>query len=94
MNDEELETLIQEVSEQLAKLSEDPEKSLSKEERKRKLLLQLKSEALKRIKAAKEKGSLQQEIRAGVDYALLEQYGEKSPFLINFIKSQTTWFGF
>ncbi len=93
MTDEELEALIKEVSEQIDKLS-DPEKPLSKEERKQKLLLQVEGEALEKIRTAREKGSIQQEIRASIDYALLKQYGKKSLFLMNFFKSQMTWFGF
>lgn len=93
MTDEELEALMQEVSEQIDKLSDNPNKPLTKEDRKRKLMLQLKSEALKKIKTAKEKGSLNQEVKACLDYALLVEYGEKHPFLMNFFKSQMTWFG-
>ena len=93
MTDEELEALIQEVSEQIKQLPDGSETKLSKEERKQKLMLQLRSEALKRIKTAKEKGSLNQEVRACMDYALLTQYGDKNPFLLNFIKSQIGWWG-
>ncbi len=93
MNDEELVALIQEIKEQIEALS-DPEKSLSKEERTRKVILQMKRDTLERIKSAKEKGNLQQEIRAGMDYTLLCNYGEKHPFLMNFIKSQIGWYGF
>ena len=94
MNDEELEALMQEKSEQIAKLSADPEKPLSKQARNRKMLLELQKEALKKIKTAKEKGNFSQEVRAGIDYTLLTQFGEKHPFLMNFIKSQIGWFGF
>jgi hypothetical protein len=93
MTDEELETLIQEVSEQVKKLPEEREKPLSKEERKQKTMLQLEGEILQKIKTAREKGSLNQEIRACVDYSLLKQYGKKNFFLMNFFKSQMTWFG-
>jgi hypothetical protein len=93
MTNEEMETLIQEMSEQIDKLPDDPEKPLSKEEKKQKLMLQLKSETLKRLKTAREKGNLTQEMKASVDYALLTQYGEKHPLLMNFLKSQMTWFG-
>ena len=92
MTDEELETLIQETSEQIAKLS-DPEKPLNKEEKKRKLILRLQNDALERIKKAKEKGNQHEEIRAGMDYALFTNYGDKNPLLINYIKSQTRWYG-
>ena len=94
MKDEELEELIREVSEQLGKLTARPEKSLSKEERKRKYLLQARSAALDRIKKAKEKGSMNQEVKACLDYALLTEYGEKHPLLMNYLKSQMGWWGF
>ena len=94
MTDAELAELIRETAGQLEKLSGEAGKPLTKEEKNRKAVLQLKSEALERIKEAKQKGSLRQEIKAGIDYALLEKYGEKHPFLMNFIKSQTGWYGF
>jgi hypothetical protein len=95
MTNEELEALIQETSEQIDQLSDDPEKPLSKEEKNRKLVLQLKIQTLKKMQVAKEKGSLHQEVKAGVDYALLDKYGEKHPFLMNLLKSQMGWwYGF
>ncbi len=93
MTDEELETLIQEMSEQIDRL-ENPEKPLTREEKRQKTLLQLQKEALERIKTAKEKGNVLQEVKAGVDYTLLKEYGKKHPLLINYIKSQAGWYGF
>jgi hypothetical protein len=93
MTNEELETLIQETSEQIDQLSGDAEKSLTRKEKNRKLVLQAKLQALKRIQVAKEKGNFNQEVKAGIDYTMLCEYGEKHPFLMNFIKSQMTWFG-
>jgi hypothetical protein len=93
MTGEELETLIQETSEQIEQLSGDPEESLAKKDRNRKIVLQAKLQTLKRMQVAKEKGNFNQEVKAGVDYALLCKYGEKHPFLMNFVKSQMTWFG-
>jgi hypothetical protein len=93
MTDEELETLIREMSEEIDRL-ENSEKPLTREEKRQKTLLQLQKEALERIKAAQEKGNLSQEVKAGVDYALLKQYGKKHPLLINYIKSQSGWLGF
>ena len=91
MTNEDIEELIREVSEQIGKLSDDPEKPLTKEEKNRKLVLQLRGESLERVKVAKEKGNMQQEIRAGMDYALLTQYGEKHPFLVHIVGSQLRW---
>ena len=93
MNEDELETLIKEVSEQLSQLTAQPEKSLNKEDRRRKYLLEARSAALDRIKQAKEKGSLNQEVKACLDYALLTEYGEKHPFLMNYMKSQMGFWG-
>lgn len=94
MNDEEIENLIKEASEQIDRLPDDPEKPLTKQEKKRKLWLQLQMDTLKKIKEAKERGSLRQEVRANTDYALLKQYGEKHPLLAYFIRSQMRgwWF--
>ena len=93
MTDEEVVTLIQETSEQIDQLSSDPEKKLTRQERSRKIVLQAKLQTLEKIQVAKEKGNFNQEVKAGVDYALLCKYGEKHPFLLNFLKSQMTWFG-
>ena len=93
MTNEEIETLIKETSEQIDQLPDDPEKPLTKGEKNHKLVLQLQVETLKKIQTAKEKGSLHQESRACMDYALLVEYGEKHPFLMNFIKSQMGGWG-
>ena len=90
MKEEELETLIQEVSESLDKLSKS-DQPLPKEERNHKQVPLLQRETLKRIREAKEKGDWHQEMKAGIDYALLTSYGEKHPFLMYFIKSQSGW---
>ena len=50
--------------------------------------------ALDRIKKAKEKGSMNQEVKACLDYALLTEYGEKHPLWMNFMRSQMGWWGF
>jgi hypothetical protein len=94
MTDEEIVTLIQETSEQIEELSDKPDESLTRQERSHKIVLQAELQALKRIQVAKEKGNFNQEVKAGVDYTLLCKYGEKHPFLMNFLKSQMTWFGF
>ena len=93
MTNKELDTLIKEVSEQISQLPESNEKKLSREERKRKVLLQAKSQALNRIKEARESGNLNQEARASMDYGLLEEYGDRHPLLYNFMKSQVRWWG-
>ena len=37
---------------------------------------------------------MNQEVKACMDYALLNEYGEKHPLLMNFMKSQMGWWGF
>ena len=84
MTDEELEREIQKLSENIDELSEAD--SLTKEEKKRKHLLELKKETLGRIKQAKEKKNQSQEIKLTMDYALLEEYGERHPLLLHFAR--------
>ena len=91
MTDEELDVLIQEASDKFDAFTDDPEKPLTKKEKNRKLVIQLQIETLKRIKAAKEKNNLQQEVKASLDYSLLTQYGEKHPFWMSYIKAHMGW---
>ena len=53
------------------------------EEKRRKYILPLKKETLQRIKQAKEKKDRNQELKSNMDYALLEEYGEKHPLLLH-----------
>jgi len=82
MTDEELQQELQNISESLDKLP-DSDKPLFKEERRRKHMLLLKKETLLRIKQAKEKKDLNQEIKCNMDYALLEEFGERHPLLLH-----------
>jgi hypothetical protein len=93
MTDEELEQLKTGFAEQIEALSGEG-RALSKEERKRKLLLEAKIRALDRIKEAREKGSSRQEVRACVDYALLEEYGHRHWIIYNLAKSRMSLMGF
>ena len=82
MTDEELQEEIQNLNEAMDKLSksEDP---LTKQEKRRKHILPLKRDTLQRMKQAKEKKDQSQEIKCNIDYALLEEYGEKHPILLH-----------
>ena len=82
MTDEELEQEIQDLSEAIDKLSKSKE-PLTKQEKRRKFILPLKKETLQRIKQAKEKKDLSQEIKYNMDYGVLEEYGEKHPILLH-----------
>lgn len=94
MTDEELQKLMEEVSGEVAKMPDDPEKLLTRAEKKHNRVLQARQRALNRIKEAKEKGNVNQEARACMDYAILTEYGERNPILYNLVKSQTWWGGF
>ena len=87
MTDEELERLMQEVSGQIGQLSEVPGKPLTKE-KKRKMVLQLQMETLKRIRAAKERGDWQQEIKDSLDYIRITEIEEKRLLLKYIIEVQ------
>ena len=93
MTDEELEYLKAEYADGIEQLSVEGE-VLTKEERKKKLLLKAKIRALDRIKEAREKGIPRQEIRACMDYALLNEYGHRNWLLYNLAKSRMSLLGF
>jgi hypothetical protein len=88
MTDEELDETLQALAEQIKQLPEDPAAPLTKDEKKRRVILRAKREALNRMKAARENGNLRQEARASLDYALLVEHGEKNPLLFNFIRAR------
>ena len=88
MTDEEITKLIQELSEELDKLS-DSEKPLSKEEKNHINTLLLRKETLQKIKEARKKGKSYQEFSLTMTYGLLTSIGEKHPFLATFIKSKS-----
>ena len=92
MTDEEMADLIKDIEEELDGLesSEKPTKA----EKRRKWMLELQREALAKMKVAKEKGNLQQEINAGIDYALFKEHGKKHPLILSLIRSQFRWHGF
>ena len=87
MTDEELQQIIQDISESIEKLS-DPEKTLTKDEERRKQLFLLKKEVLLKIVEAREKKDRNKELAAHMDYTLLTTFGEKHPFLFNIMRSK------
>ena len=93
ITDEELEKLKAELAEQIELLSGEGV-VLGKEERKTKLLLKAKEKALDRIKEAREKGSIRQESKALVEYALLKEYGHRHWLIYNVARSRMSLFGF
>ncbi len=91
MTDEELARLMQEISDEIEQLPESSDKPLSRKESKHKLVLRARRQALEKVKEAKEKGSLNSETKAALDYAILTEYGEKNILLYNFMKSRLNW---
>ena len=91
MTEEELDNLTQEISREIERLPDDPEKPLGRKEKKHRLVLRARRQALDKIKEAKEKGDFNREIGANMDYALLTEYGEKNVFLYNFMKARLSW---
>ena len=87
MTDEELQQTIQEVGEDIDKLSH-PDKPLTKEEKRRQNLLSLQKETLQQIREAREKHNATQELSLTVQYGLLSSLGEKHPFLLHFLSSK------
>jgi hypothetical protein len=88
VTEEELGNLTQDISRRIEELPDDPEKPLDRKERKHKLVLQARQQALDRVKEAKEKGNIHQEVKANLDYALLTEYGEKNIFIYNLMKAR------
>jgi len=79
--DEELERTIQEISENLDKLSSS-EKPLTEEEKKYRAKLVKRQDILSRIKVAREKNQKDEEIISTAVYDLLVPWGERHPFLM------------
>jgi hypothetical protein len=92
MTEQELEELIQANSERIAGMSQ-PEQPLSKQEKNLKHMLRLQGDALERIKAAKAKGDMQNEIKAGIDYAVYKEYENRHPLLVFLVKARMRWYG-
>jgi hypothetical protein len=88
VTEEELDSLTQELTRKIEELPDDPEKPLNRKERKHKLVLRARRQALERIKEAREEGDIQREARASLDYALLTEYGERNILLYNLMKAR------
>ena len=81
MTDEEIQQEIQNLNETIDKFSKSD--SLTKQEKRRQYILPLQKEVLQRMKQAKEKKDQSQELKCNLDYALLEEFGEKHPILLH-----------
>ncbi len=93
MTDEELQKEIQDVCESIAHLPKS-DKSLSKEERRRREVLLLKKEILDKIKDAREKNRKDQELHNTMVYGLLTSWGETHPYLMSLVQSNLRWNAF
>ena len=93
MTDEELQKTIQEVCESIENLPES-DKHLSKEERKLKVILSMKKDILNKIKEAREKNELSDELYHTTVYGLFESLGEKHPYLMSLVQSNLRWNSF
>jgi hypothetical protein len=91
MTGEELEALQRELSQQIERLSNIPDRQMSRKERRHRVVLRARKEALDRVKEAREKGNMHREARANLDYAILTEYGERNVFLFNFMKARMFW---
>jgi hypothetical protein len=87
VTEEELRRAMENVSENIEKLS-DHESELTKKEMRRRDVLLLKKETLQKIKEAKEKGDWNREMAHNMTYALLTAFGEKHPFLLHIMQSK------
>ncbi len=91
MTDEDLAKLTGEITGQISQLPDDANETQGRAEKKHRLVLQARREALGRIKTAREKRDMRQEAQASMDYALLTEYGERNPILFNFMKARSAW---
>ena len=92
MDNEEIQSLIQEMTDGLDELS-NLERKLNKEERKRKHLLQMKQDILMRIKKARDDNNSSQEYNLLVNYGIVTSLGEKHPILMMLVKSTLSIIG-
>lgn len=90
MTNEELQQTMQDLSQSIDKLS-DPDKPLTKEDSRHRQLLLLRRETLQKIKEAREKNNVSQEMTHTVTYGLLSSLGEKHPYLMYLLQSKFRW---
>ncbi len=91
MTDAELDKLINDIAAEIAGLLADTAKPLTGRERKHRAVLLGRKKALEEMKSARESGNINLEAKAGVDYALLTEYGEGNFLLYNFMKARLGW---
>ena len=90
MTDEELQQTIKTLAESIDKLS-DPDKHLTRKEKRRRHILLLEKETLQGITEAREKHDAIDERNLTITYGLLTSLGEKHPFLMQLAWSRFKW---
>ncbi len=93
MTDEELQKTIQDVRESIENLPES-DKPLSKEEKRRRDILLVKKDILNKIKEAREKNELSDELYHSTVYGLFVSLGEKHPYLMGLVQANLRWNAF
>ena len=90
MTDEELEQTLQDLSQDIDRLS-NTEKPLTKEEKKHQTVLSAQREILLKIKNARQKNSMTEEMRHTMLYGLVTSLGEKHPYLMSILIADHKW---
>ena len=84
MTDEELDRVLQQVAEEIGRLSDD-EKELTKQESSRRHLLLSQQEVLKKMQLAREKKDSSTEMQLGIIYGILTSWVAKYPLLLQLV---------
>ena len=95
MTDEELEKLAQEISGELERLDIDPGSPPGRDDDKHTRVLKARKKAIDNIKTAKEKGNIDREAKACLEYAIITEYAERSPLWFILARMRlASWFRF
>ncbi|MFC2067980.1 hypothetical protein ACFLTP_03090 [Chloroflexota bacterium] len=95
MTDEQLQEAIQNISQNIANLSQhESDKDSSKEEERHKQLLFLQKETLLKIKEARDNKDGAQEFLHATTYGLLSSWGEKHSYLLHLLSANMKWSSF
>ncbi len=95
MTDEELEKLTQEISGELERLNIDPDSPPDNDDNKHTRVLKARKKALDMVKTAREKGNIDRETKACLEYAIITEYAERSPLWFYLARIRlASWFRF
>lgn len=90
MTDEELENSIREVTRGLDEMA-GLERPLNKDEARKRQMLLMERNTLRRIKEAREKNDINTEHANLANYGLLKSWGAKHPFLAFLLQAKFRW---